>query len=97
MDSGCKSQDFFINRVSRGSPGSCPLRSEVPDQSVLHSVPLFLGSLSKAECSLVQQNYYSFDYYDEVLKDIGLIMDIDYGKRIRTLGEIKKILAKPKK
>lgn len=52
---------------------------------------------AKAECSLVQQNYYSFDYYDEVLKDIGLIMDIDYGKRIRTLGEIKKILAKTKK
>ena len=52
---------------------------------------------AKAQCSLVQQNYYSFDYYDEVLKDIGLIMDIDYGKRIRTLGEIKKILAKTKK
>ena len=62
-----------------------------------YSVGTILGSLSKAECSLVQQNYYSFDYYDEVLKDIGLIMDIDYGKRIRTLGEIKKILAKTKK
>ena len=53
--------------------------------------------MSKAECSLVQQNYYLFDYYDELLKDIGLIMDIDFGKRIRTLGEIKKILAKTKK
>lgn len=62
-----------------------------------YSVGTILESLSKAECSLVQQNYYSFDYYDEVLKDIGLIMDIDYGKRIRTLGEIKKILAKTKK
>ena len=45
--------------------------------------------LSKAECSLIQQNYYLFDYYDEVLKDIGKNMDIDFGKRIRTLGEIK--------
>ena len=62
-----------------------------------YSVGTILGSLAKAECSLVQQNYYSFDYYDEVLKDIGLIMDIDFGKRIRTLGEIKKILAKTKK
>ena len=62
-----------------------------------YSVRTIPESLSKAECSLVQQNYYSFDYYDEVLKDIGLIMDIDYGKRIRTLGEIKKILAKTKK
>ena len=62
-----------------------------------YSVGKILDSLSKAECSLVQQNYYLFDYYDEILKEIGLIMDIDFGKRIRTLGEIKKILAKTKK
>ena len=62
-----------------------------------YSVGRILDSLSKAECSLVQQNYYLFDYYDEILKEIGLIMDIDFGKRIRTLGEIKKILAKTKK
>lgn len=62
-----------------------------------YSVGTILESLSKAECSLVQQNYYLFDYYDELLKDIGLILDIDFGKRIRTLGEIKKILAKTKK
>ena len=36
-------------------------------------------------------------YYDEVLKDIGRVTDIDFGKRIRTLGEIKKVLAKTKK
>lgn len=62
-----------------------------------YSIGTILKSLSKAECSLVQQNYYLFDYYDEVLKDIGSIIDIDFGKRIRTLGEIKKILAKTKK
>ena len=38
-----------------------------------------------------------FDYYDEVLKDIGRVTDIDFGKRIRTLGKIKKALAKTKK
>ena len=62
-----------------------------------YSVGKILDSLSKAECSLLQQNYYLFDYYDEVLREIGAIMDIDFGKRIRTLGEIKKILAKTKK
>ena len=36
-------------------------------------------------------------YYDEVLKDIGRVTDIDFGKRIRTLGEIKKVLAKTQK
>lgn len=54
-----------------------------------YSIGTILASLSKAECSLIQQNYYLFDYYDEVLKDIGKNMDIDFGKRIRTLGEIK--------
>jgi transposase len=56
-----------------------------------------LDSLSKASCSLVQQNYYMFDYYDEVLKDIGNLMDIDFSKRIRTLGDIKQALANTKK
>lgn len=56
-----------------------------------------LESLSKCQCSFVQQNYYLFDYYDNVLKDIGSVTGIDFGKRIRTLGEIKKILAETKK
>lgn len=62
-----------------------------------YSIGTILESLSKAECSLIQQNYYLFDYYDEVLKDIGRVTDIDFGKRIRTLGKIKKVLAKTKK
>ena len=61
-----------------------------------YSIGTILESLSKAECSLIQQHYYLFDYYDEVLKDIGRVTDIDFGKRIRTLGEIKKVLAKTK-
>lgn len=56
-----------------------------------------LESLSKAECSLLQQNYYAFDYYDDVLKDIGKVTDIDFSKRIRTLGDIKNCLASTKK
>lgn len=62
-----------------------------------YSIGTILESLSKAECSLLQQNYYLFDYYDEVLKDIGKATGVDFGKRIRTLGEIKKILADTKK
>lgn len=62
-----------------------------------YSIGKLLESLSQAQCTLVQQNYYLFDYYDEVLKDIGLALDIDFSKRIRTLGEIKKIIATTKK
>lgn len=38
-----------------------------------------------------------FDYFDEVLKDIGNLMNIDFSKRVRTLGDIKQILADTKK
>lgn len=62
-----------------------------------YSIGKLLSSLSNAQCSQLQQNYYIFDYYDEVLKDIGNAMNIDYSKRIRTLGEIKKVLADTKK
>ena len=62
-----------------------------------YSIGRLLESLSNAQCSLLQQNYYVFDYYDEVLKDIGKVMDIDFSKRVRTLGEIKKVLADTKK
>lgn len=62
-----------------------------------YSIGKLLDTLSKSQCSLLQQNYYVFDYYDEILKDIGKVMDIDFAKRIRTLGEIKKVLADTKK
>ena len=38
-----------------------------------------------------------FDYFDEVLKDIGDLMNIDFAKRVRTLGNIKQTLADTKK
>ncbi|MFP3155761.1 transposase [Lachnospiraceae bacterium ZAX-1] len=62
-----------------------------------YSIGKLLGSLSKAQCTAIQQNYYLFDYYDEVLKDIGNAMNIDFSKQIRPLGEIKKVLADTKK
>ena len=62
-----------------------------------YSTERIIDSLSRAECSLLQQNYYVFDYYDEVLKDIGNITNIDFSKRIRTLGEIKQVIADSKK
>jgi len=62
-----------------------------------HGSAKILDALSKSECSLLQQNYYAFDYYDEVLKDIGNVTGIDFSKRIRTLSEIKTVLAETKK
>ena len=62
-----------------------------------YSTGRIIDSLSRAESILLQQNYYVFDYYDEVLKDIGNVTNIDFSKRIRTLGEIKQVIADSKK
>lgn len=62
-----------------------------------YSIGKLLDTLFKCQCSKLQQNYYVFDYYDNTLKDIGKAMDIDFYKRIRTLGDIKKVLANTKK
>lgn len=62
-----------------------------------YSITRILESLSKAECSHVGQNYYLFDYYDEVLKTIGNKLEIDFSKQILSLKEIKKILGNTKK
>jgi transposase len=62
-----------------------------------YSIAKLLESLKKAECSHAQQNYYLFDYCDDILIDIGERLNINYTKRIRTLGEIKKDFANTKK
>ncbi len=62
-----------------------------------YSIGQLLDSLNKAECTHMKQNYYLFDYYDDVLEDIKNVFNIDFSKRVRSLGEIKKFLADTKK
>ena len=62
-----------------------------------YAVSAMLESLRKASCSYLQENHYLFDYYDEILKDIGEELDINFGKKYMSLGEIIKILADTKK
>lgn len=62
-----------------------------------YSAKVILDSLNSASCSLMQRNYYIFDYYDEVLQSIGQRMGIDFSKKYRSLGEIKKVLGSTKK
>lgn len=62
-----------------------------------YSVGKIIDSLRRCRCTPVQQNYYLFDYYDDVLKDIGAALGIDFSKRIRSLGDIKKDLGATKK
>jgi len=62
-----------------------------------HSVSAMIESLEKCSCSHIQKNYYLFDYYDEILADIGQEFNIDFGKKCMSLGELKKILGEVKK
>ena len=62
-----------------------------------YSVGKILESLTKCNCCNEHENIYLFNYYDEVLKDIGKVVNIDYSLKRRCLQDIKKILSKSKK
>lgn len=62
-----------------------------------YGVAPVLESLRKCECSLLEENLYLFDYYDEILQDIGELIGIDFSKKYRTLNEIKKVIGNVKK
>jgi transposase len=62
-----------------------------------YSAPSILESLSKSACSHVQENYYLFDFYDDVLDDIGKELNIDFSRKYQTFGEIRKVFGKTKK
>ena len=62
-----------------------------------YPVPKILESLRRSSCSLLEQNIYLFDYYDQILASIGTLMGIDFSLKYRTVGDIKKIFARSKK
>ena len=62
-----------------------------------YSVGKILEILTKCNCCNEHENIYLFNYYDEVLKDIGKVVNIDYSLKRRCLQDIKKILSKNKK
>ena len=61
-----------------------------------YSITQMISSLQKCTCTNVDQNYYLFDYYDEVLKDIGDVTNVDFSTKIRTLQQIKKNISETK-
>ena len=62
-----------------------------------YSVTAILESLNKSSCSLLEQNLYLFDYYDDILAAIGKELEIDFSKKYRTVQEIKNIIGNSKK
>lgn len=62
-----------------------------------YSITKLLESLKKSACTIADENIYLFHYYDEVLRDIGEKVGIDFSRKVMSLGEIKKILGDTKK
>ncbi len=62
-----------------------------------YSPARMIDSLNAVSGAHLQQNYYMFDYYDEVLEHIGNTLGIDFSKRILPWGEIRRLLAATKK
>lgn len=62
-----------------------------------YSVEKILDSLKSCTCSHIENNYYLFNFFDEVLRDIGNVINIDFSKKYMRLQDIKKILSETKK
>ena len=62
-----------------------------------YSVGNILESLGKCNCYNIEENYYRFTFYDEVLREVGKIINIDFSLKNRKLQDIKNFLGKSKK
>jgi len=57
-----------------------------------HSIKQIRNSLIQYSCSHLDQNYYLFDYRDDVIKAVEKVFDLNLGNKIMAVQEIKKIL-----
>jgi transposase len=62
-----------------------------------YTIAKIADTLRKASCSYVGQNLWLFDFADDVTDDMNVAFDTDFGRKIMTLGEIKKKLGAAKK
>ena len=56
-----------------------------------YCVDQIIESLRKSAYAHIEQNYYMLEYYDDILKTIGIATGIDFSLKYRTLASIKKI------
>jgi len=62
-----------------------------------YSIKQIRNSLIQYSCSHLDQNYYLFDYRDDVLKTAEKIFDLNLGNKIMATREIKKFCSTKKK
>ena len=62
-----------------------------------YSVTKIVESLNRASGSLFEENWYVFDYTDEITKAITEKMGVDLNRKYLKVGEIKKMIGATKK
>jgi transposase len=62
-----------------------------------YSISRIIESLCSASCSRLEENWYIFDYADEITEAIREKIGIDLSRKYLRLGEIRKILGDTKK
>lgn len=62
-----------------------------------YSIPAIVKSLNKASGSILEENWYVFDYADEITRACNETLGVDLNRKYLRLGEIKKILGATKK
>jgi len=62
-----------------------------------YSTRVLIDTLNNITGTYIDRNYYMFDYFDEIVEELGNIVNTDFSKRFMGLGEIKQIIAHTKK
>ena len=62
-----------------------------------YSTKKLIDTMINISGTYVDKNYYMFDYYDEIVEELGKAANIDLSRRFMTLGEIKNIISYVKK
>lgn len=62
-----------------------------------YSIPKIVESLNKSSGTLLEENWYVFDYADEITKAITEKLGVDLSHKYLRLGDIRKILGSTKK
>jgi transposase len=62
-----------------------------------YNIADIINSLRQVECSHITQNYYLFDFADEVTDALNIAFGLNIGRKVMTLKEIKKNLGLAKK
>ena len=61
-----------------------------------YSIPRIVESLNRASGSRLEENWFVFNYADEITRSVGELLGVDLSRKYLILGEIKKILGATK-